>query len=99
MTSRSPWKIQLIVTKGEEEVDWVSCNPGPEMRGYLTKCFGPRWDRSVHLVVDHLPSGTSKKAKIIKDRRRYRAKYNGELLTLEAAAKMMKEELRLHGRR
>lgn len=99
MTSRSPWKIFLVLTKNEEEIDWYTCNPGPEMRGMLGRWFGPPHKGKSELVVEHLASGRALRATIIKDRRRYRARYKGELLTLEAAAKMMKEELRLHGRR
>lgn len=92
------WKTSLIRSKDGVEDDWYVCNPGPEMRHYLRSCFGPRWGHRVYMVITHLPSGKEAKAQIIKDRRVYRAKYNRELLTLEATAKIMKEDLRLHGR-
>ena len=98
MSSRSPWHIYLAKKKDGEEIDWYTCNPGPVMREVLGSWFGPRIEYRIELVIEHLPSGHVARATIIKDRRRYQAKYKRELLTLEATAKMMKEELRLHGR-
>lgn len=105
MSSKSPWKVQAVLhdPKAEQEIDWIETNPGPTMRAWLgdkfSPCIGGVLARAmVILMVTYLPTGQSKQARIMKDKRKYRAKYNGELLTLEATVKMMKEELRLNGR-
>jgi hypothetical protein len=102
MVSKSPWKVEAVLydPKAEEQLDWIEIAPGPTMRGWLgdkfSPCIGGVMARAVtFLMVTRLSSGATKQARIIKDRRKYRARYNGELLTLEAAVKMMKEELRL----
>lgn len=104
MTSKSSWKVEAIVhdPEAEEQLDWIHCNPGPRMRGWLGDKFGPciggPFARAITILqVTHLPSARALQARISKDRRRYLAKYKGELLTLETATKMMKEDL-LHGR-
>jgi len=99
MTSKSPWRIEAIQQRREtdEEIDWFYGNPGPEMRGRVGKWFKPGIsgpDTVVWLRVTALASGHCKRAKIIKDGTKYVAIYDGESLTLEAATKKMKEELR-----
>lgn len=98
MTSKSPWRIEAIQQRRDtdEEIDWFIGNPGPEMRGRIGRWFRPGIsgpDTVVWLRVTALASGRHKYAKIIKDRRKYAAIYDGESLTLEAATKKMKEEL------
>lgn len=92
------WNIEVIRrrTDGSGEIDWVRVNPGPAMRGHVGSWFRPGIagpSTEVVLKVTHVPSLRAEEAVIIKDRRRFRARHKGELLTLEAAAKMMKEEL------
>lgn len=101
MTSQSPWKIEAVLydPKADEQLDWIDSNPGPAMRGWLASKFSPaiggvRGRSMVMLMTTHLPSGATRQGRIMKDGRRYRVRYNGELLTLEAAVKMMKEELK-----
>ena len=81
----------------EEVLDWCAAAPGPEMRFQLGRFFKPGISGSgtrAYLCVKYIPTNEGKEAKIIKDRRRYRAEYHGESLTLEAATDKMKEELR-----
>jgi len=97
MTSKSPWRTEIVRRYIDEEIDWVDCNPGPEMRGILGRWFKPGIsgpDTTVWLQVKHLSDGRAVRVPISKDGRRYKAKYGGEYLTLEAATKKMKEELR-----
>ena len=102
MTSKAKWRVEGLSVDSEngEILDWVALNPGPAMRAWfgnqLKPGIGPSHE-SIMLSVIDLSTGKGLRAKVIKDRRRYRAKYNGELLTLEAATKMMKEDLS-HGR-
>lgn len=98
MTSRSPWHIEAIQQRSEtdEEIDWYQGNPGPAMRGSISKWFKPGVGpcTTVWLRVTYLATGHVRRVKVIKDGRRYLALYGGEDLTLEAATKKMKEELR-----
>lgn len=102
MTSKSPWRIEAITVDPQtnEIGDWVMLNPGPEMRGWLSGRFKPGVAPRdlVMLSVIYLPTGRGLRARIIRDKKRFRAHHNGQLHTLEAATKMMKEDL-LHGRK
>lgn len=101
MTSVSPWRVEALTVdpRTDEIVDWIAVNPGPTMRGWLGSKFQPGVAaRPIpELRVVYVKTGQGKKAQIVKDGRWYRARYNGELLTLEAATKMMKKDL-THGR-
>jgi hypothetical protein len=101
MTSTSPWRIEAVTVDPitDEIVDWLVSNPGPTMRGWLGSKFPPgvRSRPMPELRVTYIKTGHGRRAQIIKDDRRYRARYRGELMTLEAATKMMKEDL-THGR-
>jgi len=97
MTSTSPWKVEVTRRFVDEDMDWFTGNPGPEMRGRIGSWFkpgvgGPDW--TAWLRVVRLATGEMKEAKISKDGRRYTARFQGQDLTLEEATKKMKEELR-----
>jgi hypothetical protein len=106
VSSQRTWKIEgikMVRTLGMgpganyQEVEWFECTPGPTFRGALSGWFLPSVrgpERRITMRVTHLPSGLSKDAKISKDGRRYTAYYAGQYLTLEAAAKKMKGDLR-----
>jgi hypothetical protein len=96
------WIIEIVKrrTDTDEEYDWQVCNPGPEMRARLDQWFpvgigGPSFQ--ILMSVRHAPSARRTTARIIKDGRFYRVRHKGDLLTLEGAAKLMKEELTQNG--
>lgn len=67
------------------------------MRGSIGKWIKPGIagpSTTVWLRVVYLATGQVKRAKVSKYKRCYRAYYEGQYLTLEAATKKMKEELR-----
>jgi hypothetical protein len=99
MGSKSPWKIEAVrrLIETDEDLEWFTCNPGPQFRGQLSSWFKPGIsgpNTRILLRVIYLPTGQVKEARISKSGRRYTVYYEAAYLTLEAATKKMKEDLR-----
>lgn len=52
-----------------------------------------RYNYEIYLMITHQPSGREKRAEIYKEDRKYRTRYRGTSITLEAAVKHMKKAL------
>lgn len=92
------WKVEAVrINNSDEEVDWYDGDPGPGMRGLIG-----RWINHdaahVRLRVVNIGTGELKSAKVVAEgfssRKCYMATYRGEHLTLEAAVRKMKADLK-----
>jgi len=91
------WKVEAVQRRNDEDIDWYEGEPGPGMRGLIS-----RWlncdAATVQLRVVQLGTGILKIARVVAEgyqsRKRYVATYQGEHLTLEGAVRKMKKDLK-----
>ena len=96
MTTKSCWKVEAALRHVDEEVDWIQQRKNQKFSIHVAKWFPLSAGQNIILRVIHVPSGRAKVAQVRALRRpsSVLVQWDGQMLHLPDAAKVLKEELR-----